>query len=133
MKKNDVRRVEINIIPHVGQRYPTVGDWIFRGKTLHITVSDMHNNIAEMLVAIHEYIEAMACLKNNIGEREVTAFDLVFEEWRKEGKVAPDAEPGNDTRAPYFNQHQVATEVEKLTAKLLGVDWDEYDKVVNSL
>lgn len=133
MKKYDVKRVEVRIIPHVGQRYPTVGDWIFRGKTLHITVSYMGNNILETLVAIHEYIEAIACLRDKIGEREVTAFDMVFEEWRKQGQVAALAEPGNDTRAPYFKQHQMATEVEKLAAKLLGVNWDEYDKVVNSL
>jgi len=133
MIKNDVRKVEIRIIPHAGQRYPTVGDWIFRGKTLRITVSDMGDNILEMLVAVHEYIEAVQCMRDKISGATVDSFDMMFEEWRKEGRVRMDAEPGNDTRAPYFKQHQNATEVERKAARLLGVDWDAYDKIVNTL
>lgn len=128
-----VERVEIRAIPHHKQRYPTVGDWLFNDGTLHIVVSIMANPLYQHLVAMHEYAEAMQCLKAGIGEKVVTDFDLKFEQWRKEGKVGEFDEPGNDPRAPYHRQHLIATDIEKIFAESLGVNWDEYDLAVNSL
>lgn len=125
--------VSIRFIDHVCQRYPTVGDWFWRHTTLHIRISDMKNDQYNMLVAVHEYIEALLCWKNNISEQSVTKFDIQFEDERAQGMHSETAEPGDDMTAPYYQQHQLATRVEKFLAAELGVDWEKYDATVNSL
>ena len=132
----------ISTISHNKQRYPTVGDWHFRKLTeyidhLDIYVSRMNNTDYEFLVGIHELIEAYLCRKRGIKEEDVTKFDIYFEEHREENqKLFGDdfpIEPGNDSMAPYFLEHQFATKIEKLVAAELEIDWDEYDKTVNEL
>ena len=44
-----------------------------------------------------------------------------------------DAEPGNDPRAPYRNEHDFATTIEMLVAQKLGVKWSDYEKTVLAL
>jgi hypothetical protein len=39
---------------------------------------------------------------------------------------------GEDSKAPYYRQHQIATTVERLLAVELGVDWGAYDREVSS-
>lgn len=129
----DLRRTEIKIIPHKAQRYDTVGDWIFSGEALLVTVSDMKNNHYHFLVSVHEQIEAMLCAKAGIKEEDVTNFDMQFEQWRDVGQVGEFDEPGNDPRAPYYIQHKLATKIEMELADILGVNWNEYDLAVNSL
>src|ERR1700744_3446700 len=114
----------ISVIPHKDQRYETVGDWLYIGNSLHIYVSDMANNNYHMLVAFHEFIEATLCTMAGISEEEVTAFDKAFEEKRERGNTD---EPGDDRRAPYYNQHQFATQIEKILSVKLGVNWEEYN------
>jgi len=127
-------RIVIQTIPHENQRYPTVGDWVFTNDpiadTLHVAVSEMGNQDYEFLVGIHEQIEAFLCRKAGISEEAVTAFDKEFERNRVEGNTT---EPGNDPDAPYYREHQFATSVENMLAHALRIDWDEYDKMVNSL
>ncbi|HEY1645805.1 MAG TPA: hypothetical protein VGF75_05550 [Candidatus Saccharimonadales bacterium] len=122
--------VSISVIPHKDQRYETVGDWLYIGNSLHIFVSDMGNDNYHQLVAIHEYIEALLCRAAGIAEEDVTAFDKAFEEKRESGN---NEEPGNDPKAPYYAQHQFATQIEKILSVKLGVDWETYDEAVNAL
>ena len=126
-------KLVVRVIPHEQQRYPTVGDWYYSRGFLHICVSDMRNPHYHFLVAVHEWIEAVLCEKAGITEAAVTAFDLEFEERRARGEVEPFAEPGNDETAPYYNQHQLATQIEKILSVKLGVNWEEYDAAVNAL
>jgi hypothetical protein len=42
-------------------------------------------------------------------------------------------EPGDDPLAPYHWQHQMATMFEKVMARLLRVDWREYEEAINAL
>lgn len=128
-----LERVVIQVIPHEAQRYPTVGDWMFMGDILYISISDMGNDKYHSLVATHEYTEAILCKEVGITDEEVTAFDREFEMWRKSGIVGEFDEPGNHEKAPYYKQHQAATEVEKKLAEVLGVDWNAYDLAVNTL
>jgi hypothetical protein len=128
-----IKKVEISIIPHAEQRYPTVGDWKFEDDTLKINISDMQNDNYHELVAIHEYIEAMQCLKDGVSEEDVTKFDIEFEKWRAEEIVDELAEPGDDINAPYYYQHQIATKIEQRLAATLGVDWNEYDMAIRNL
>jgi hypothetical protein len=123
-------------IPHSEQRYPTVGDYwetVEHGVyplRREVRVSEMGNIDYEFLVAIHEQIEQHLCKKRGISEETITAFDIAYEAARPEGDTT---EPGNDTRAPYYHEHQFATSIERQLAAALGVDWNKYDQTVNEL
>jgi hypothetical protein len=128
--------IYIDTIPHVEQRYPTVGDyWVQPGldtfPTRHeIRVSEMQDRDYEFLVALHELVEMYLCEKRGISEESITQFDKDFESKRAKGNVD---EPGNSLAAPYHAEHIFATTIEQLVAAELGVNWDDYDKTVNEL
>jgi hypothetical protein len=83
----------------------------------------------EFLVGMHEAIEAVLCQHAGISPDAVDRFDKAYEARRKPGDLS---EPGDDPRAPYHHQHQVATSIEKRLAKQLDVDWAAYDREVSS-
>ena len=116
----------IRAIPHQRHRYETVGDW-YTNKltgTLDVKVSQMEDWRYEFLVAVHELIEAGLCRHANVTENQVDRFDMRF---------TGEGEPGDSPLAPYYQQHQVATVIERDLCKLLGLEWDKYDEAVNSL
>lgn len=124
-------KIQLKTIPHMHQRYETVGDWqILKDGSIQIDVSDMGNEDYAFLVAIHEAIEVWLCRKRGITDEAVTAFDVAFEEIRAEGDVS---EPGDHPDAPYRKEHFFATNIERIIAEELGVDWSVYDKAVNDL
>jgi hypothetical protein len=84
----------------------------------------------EQLVALHELVEVLLCKKRGITQKSVDAFDKAFEKARKPGNVD---EPGDDPKAPYRKEHFFSTNVERLMAAELGVDWNKYDDEVESL
>ncbi len=118
-------RILIESIPHKDQRYPTVGDWWtdIQGD-LHIRVSQMQDPKHMQLVAIHELIEALLCKATHVDQIEVDRFDQTY---------TGDGEPGDDPRAPYYQQHQVASGIEQLLATLMNVRWLAYGRAVDAL
>jgi hypothetical protein len=134
--------INVRTIPHDQQRYPTVGDWWydFETNTWEIRVSDMGDWRYEALVAIHEEHEVLAfyykvCNKLTIEEMValVDNFDIQFEKERAAGKHTPEDEPGDDPNCPVVKEHFFATNLERLFAIALGVDWNEYSKAVEAL
>jgi hypothetical protein len=125
--------VPLNIVVETNeqskQSYPTVGDWQLRPDGLHIYVSKMSDQRYEFLVGMHEAIEAYLALHAGISPAAVNRFDKAYEAKGRPGDLS---EPGDDPRAPYHRQHQVATSIEKRLAKQLGVDWAAYDREVSS-
>lgn len=121
-------------IPHKFQAYDTVGnyEWTESG-VLVIFVSEMGNELYERLVFYHEFIEATMCQLNGIKEKEITDFDIMFEQERVDGLHQNNEEPGDDPRAPYRKWHIFATIAEKKLCQKMNLDWDKYDKTVNSL
>jgi hypothetical protein len=118
-------------IPHAAQNYPTVGDYkTDENGCLTVKVSDMGNRDYEFLVAIHELVEAYLCQKRGITDEEITAFDIEFEAKRRPGDLS---EPGDDREAPYGNEHNTATAVERLMCAALGVSWQDYERAVQRL
>jgi len=105
-------------------RYDTVGDWnIKKGKdssSVDVWTADMGNVDFNFLILIHELVEAYLCLKRNISNKEVMDFD--------KKSVAED--PGHSEKAPYHEEHEFATKIEKLIAQQLKVKWDRYDDKV---
>jgi hypothetical protein len=129
-ERNRDLRIVIDTIPHSRQRYPTVGDWqIDKAGNLHITISKMSDQRYEFLIGMHEAIEAYLAIHAGVSPEAVDKFDRVYEAPRKRGD---DSEPGDDSKAPYYRQHQIATAVERLLAVELGVDWSAYDREVSS-
>lgn len=121
----------IKTIPHEMQRYETVGDWVFDGEgNITIFVSDMGDWKKEMLVAFHELAEVLLCKKRGITQELVDDFDMKFEQNRKFGDLS---EPGDSQEAPYRREHFFATNVERLLAAELGVNWSLYDQTINEL
>lgn len=123
--------IHIKIIPHSHQRYETVGDWFYDAHgDLQIRVSAMSDGRYEQLVAVHELIEALDCEEHGVEQESVDQFDTQFERDRLAGNTD---EPGDNPRAPYYEEHQFATGVERLLALRLGVDWTSYEKAINAL
>ena len=127
-------RVIYKTIPNNFQEYPTVGNysWTENG-VLVIFVSDMKNPDYEFVVALHELIESQLCKKRGITNDAINAFDINFEKEREEGKHGPNQEPGFDPGAPYVREHTLATKIEKMVAKELGISWVTYDACVMGL
>ena len=125
-------RILIETLPHAEQRYDTCGDWVEQADgTWHIRVSELPKFKAlfpekfAFLVAFHELVEMALCTASGVTAKEVDAFDLVYAGSREE--------PGDDEDAPYYDQHQLATGLERTMAALLGVDWTEYERAINQL
>ena len=123
--------IHIKTIPHKHQRYETVGDWFYdeRGN-LQIRVSEMPDARFELLVAVHELLEALDCDEHGVEQEVVDQFDMQYE---RDRHIGDDSEPGDSRMAPYYEEHQFATGVERLFAQRLGVNWRDYEKAVNEL
>ncbi len=112
---------------HSLQRYNTVGDWYtdkYTG-TVCIRVSELGSWRYELLVAVHELVEAFLCMHDGISEESVDKFDKQF--------VQRNSEPGDSPQAPYQKQHCLATGVERILAACLGVKWQEYENALEKL
>lgn len=124
-------KITIEVIPHQTQKYQTVGDWAWTPDgNLEVKVSHLADWKRELLVGLHEVVEAAMCRNDGVKDEDVTAFDIAFENNRQPGD---DSEPGDAVFAPYRRQHFVATNIERQMADALGVDWQAYDREVVSL
>lgn len=119
--------IKITTVPHAQQRYDTVGDWILHEDgTIEIRVSDLGNWTMEACVALHELVECLLCLDRGIETATVDAFDMG---WKPHDGIN---EPGDDPNSPYYEEHQIATAVERLMAAELEVAWVEYEQTLES-
>lgn len=125
----------IKTISHKEQVYETVGDWRFDDKgNLNIFVSEMGDWKKELLVALHELVEVALCKDRGIKQKDVDSFDIEFEKVRAVYPgIIGNQEPGDMISAPYHKEHVLATSIEKYVASELGVNWQEYEEVVQSL
>jgi hypothetical protein len=123
--------VRLETVPHLNQRYNTVGDWYLDwAGELVIRVSQMGDPNMEMCVLLHEQIEAQICLLNGVTDEMVDRFDMAYEAARPEGD---DSEPGDDPHSPYYRAHQTASAAERAIALALGVSWSDYEDKIASL
>lgn len=122
--------IKISTIPHKEQRYPTCGDYFNDGDSVQFKISQMDNQDYEFLVTTHELIEHHLITKKGIKIEDIDAFDKNFEEKRS---ATNESEPGDDKRAPYYQEHQIATGIERVLAAILDVDWTEYEEAIDDL
>lgn len=124
--------IHIETIPHDQQRYPTVGDyWEDEHGVEQVRVSKMIDWRYEILVAVHELVEWALTKHRGICEEHISAFDVEFEKLREAELVS--GEPGDSPKAPYKREHFFATNLERLLADELDVDWVDYDQYVDQL
>lgn len=116
------------------KRYDTIGDY-YRDLEGHdiVTTIDTGNDIYNDLVLIHELVERVMTKHKGITIEQIDNHDLMFEKERKEGLHSEFEEPGNDFRAPYIKEHKLATKIELMIARHLGVDIEEYEKTLNKI
>jgi hypothetical protein len=128
MKRKITPAVTIEIIPAKSHRYKTVGDWTWdKNGNLKIHVSDMGNKYYALLVAMHEMHEAILCKLRDISEKSVCKWDIKIEANRL---PEDNEEPGDKPGCPYLKEHFFATNMERLFAAELGVDWKQYEEAV---
>ncbi len=109
--------ITIKTIPHSEQRYNTVGDYQTAAGATEVRISKLGDEKMETLVAMHELVELLLCKFAGVTDKQIDEFDFAFD-----GRS-----PGDDPTAPYHRQHIIATEIEKIMARELGVNWEEYD------
>lgn len=102
-------------------RFEQIGDW---PEYDLIVVSPLPDEKYEFLIALHEFVEAQLCKFAGITPAQVDEFDS---NWKGEG------EPGDDPNCPYQTQHNCASLVEMLVCHELGINWTQYNVILNKL
>lgn len=135
-----IKKITIEVIPHLDQRYNTVGDWQFerdsegKATALNVRVSDLDDQKYFILIGLHEAVEALLCEMKGVKEKEVDDFDLTWTPKRVQWNSAREtSEPGEDYLAPYYEQHQLAVGIERILASLMWVNWGRYEVQVDEL
>lgn len=113
-------------IPHSCQDYDTAGDYSECQKMWVVRISQLGNWKHEFLVLIHELVEMALTKEHGVDWKDIDRFD-------KEGEGANHPDPGTLVSAPYHNEHMLATQIEQKVAKMLGVDWKEYEESFDNL
>lgn len=116
--------IHIEVIPETEMR-PGVsgGDWFWDSAgDLQVRVSPLSDWRREILLAIHETVEAILCKFNGVPQADVDSFDIAYDQ------AHPiDLNAGDDPDAPYSREHCFATAVERILAAEMEVNWFEYD------
>ena len=123
---NHLPPISIRVIAHSNQKYDTAGDYCEMYDNWYMKISKMKDWRYEALVTVHELIEMILTKHHGVDWNDIDIFDMAGE-----GKDHPD--PGTLPSAPYHNEHMLATQIEKKLAKMLNVDWKEYDESFNDL
>lgn len=119
--------VLIRTVRHSQQPYVTVGSWRIDDDSLSILVSKVGDSDEEFLIGLHELIEAYLCHKHDISHDAVIDYDTEFNDSGKKG------EPGDQPDAPYHREHVYATNIERLVAGELRVNWADHGDVGSKL
>jgi hypothetical protein len=118
--------INIKVIPESEQRYEVNGaDWFFdEFGDLQVRVSPMSDWRYEMALAMHEAFEACLCKNNGVSQSQVDRFDMDFDLAHPD---QPDLNAGDEQTAPYRQEHNYATIVDRLFIGACGLNWKDYD------
>lgn len=116
--------IHILVIPESEMRSEVNGaDWFWDAKgDLQVRVSPMSDWRREVLLGIHEAVEAIMCKHNGVSQEQVDKFDLEYDKTH-----AFDVNAGDDPEAPYQHEHCLATAIERILCAELRVNWESYD------
>ena len=121
-------KIVIQSIPHLQQRYNTVGDWIQSQVTGDITilVSEELGEIGMKAVILHELTEALLCDHNDITSEDVDEFD-------KDCDPLDEVEPGDKLHCPYQQEHGFAMAVERIFTSAAELTWEQHERCILNL
>lgn len=116
--------IHIMIIPESEQREVVSGaDWFWDSKgDLQVRVSPLSDWRYEVLLGIHEAVEAIMCMHAGVTQQQVDEFDQEYDKTH-----TFDVNAGDEEAAPYCRQHCFATAIERVLCAELGVNWKKYD------
>lgn len=98
-------------------------DWFWDEKgDLQVRIAPMSDWRYEMLLGIHEAVEAILCKHNGVSQQSVDVFDQEYDKTH-----STDCNAGDDPAAPYKLEHTYATAVERIMAGAMRVCWKTYD------
>ena len=124
--------IMLKTIPANLVRAEQSGDWSYGSVAILASVIEgTYPPDNELMIVIHEVVEAWLCRRAGITEAAVVKFDEMYEDERKAGHHTKDDEPGDDPRSPYRIQHQAATHVERAVGAALDVSWTEHERLVS--
>jgi len=114
----------IKVVPESEQRAEVNGaDWFWdETGDLQVRVSPLSDWRYEVLLGLHEAVEAIMCKHNGVTQKSVDDFDLEFDKTH-----AFDVNAGDDPFAPYRHEHCLATAIERILCAELDVVWKTYD------
>lgn len=117
--------IQIKVIPESDQRAEVNGaDWFWdKDGNLEVRVSPMTDWRYEVLLGVHEAVEAIMCKHNGVTQQAVDEFDIEYDRTH-----TFDVNAGDDPNAPYVREHCLATAIERILCAELEVNWETYDK-----
>lgn len=127
MKKKSKIFVHLSTDNIKDHRYRSIDDWDNPSETLDGLIfstqtADMGNMDYNFLVLMHALVEQYLCHKHKITDEQVTGFDMAHPEMD---------DPGEDPKAPYHKQHQIANDIESTLSVALGVKWFDYETAID--
>jgi hypothetical protein len=133
-------KINIRTKPIERMRMRDVGDYYqvivppgAEEEPLKIIVARMDNPDYEFLVALHEFIESYLLKRRGVDLKEIDEWEAKFLKEKDERKRPKNAIAGEQKDCPYYQEHKIATEIEKRMAKFLKVNWEKYDKYLDEL
>lgn len=113
--------ISIKTITHSKQRLHNgdVCDYFEKDGKQHIRISETHDRLYNLLLTIHELVEFTLIKEAGIPIKTIDKWDC------KHPKTK-----GDDVHAPYHREHVTATEIERFSARQLGIDWHKYSKFI---
>lgn len=116
--------IKIYSIPHHTQRYDTAGDYLELSYEWQVLISKLPNWKMQFILTMHELIEMGLTKHNGVSWKDIDDFDMSHPELD---------DPGACPKAPYHKEHMAAETIEKQLALLFGIDWKEYNAVLDAL
>jgi hypothetical protein len=128
---NNMLDITIKTVPERLVRAEQSGDWWYNhDRIVAAVIEGTYPPDNELMIGIHELVEAWLCRKLGITDKAVVDFDTMYEDERKHGHHHDNDEPGDDPHAPYRLPHMAATHVERAVGSALDVIWREHERMI---
>ena len=126
----NINSILIDFVPLHKIRNNGIGDFftqLDRGVVRAVKLPDIRYSI---LIALHEILEFVLTSNANIKESDIDKFDAIVE---LNGSESDKIDPGSLPNAPYKRQHLFSENIERLVALEMGIDFKEYNQVIDNL
>lgn len=127
---DNISGISIEFVPKTKIRNGGAGDYFTQLDRIVIRAIKLSDIRISILIAIHELIEFILVSNQGIKETDIDWFDAEFEADRKDGNFS---EPGDSLGSPYRCAHRFSENIERLMAYELGINWKDYEDIINNI